>query len=337
MVGGPAYTGQGGSRNISIGFETGFNNKTGNDNAFIGYRAGYGNTTGSNNVFIGPQSGIGNGTGSNNVYIGAGACGSTSGRAIQEIVIGSNAVGLGNNTTVIGATTATSATIYGTLNAPSGISASGITVGGRIVLQNSEVIKNTSNGRIDFMPGPTGTTAYGLYVDTTSWGNGVKLGTINSSDGLNTAGILFDTSLSIADNVDLSLTSNNTKTISTRTSGSTSGMVFGIYNSATDNGAVSIMQNNMRGDAKRSPQILLPDPNLYIFARGNSSANDFIRFEHNSLNGRIISGGTSGISIEPGSGVLGIIGGISAAGGTFINNIQANGYILTSNARSWFL
>jgi hypothetical protein len=97
------------------------------------------------------------------------------------------------------------------------------------------------------------------------------------------------------------------------------------------------MQNNMRGDAKRSPQILLPDPNLYIFARGNSSANDFIRFEHNSLNGRIISGGTSGISIEPGSGVLGIIGGISAAGGTFINNIQANGYILTSNARSWFL
>ena len=30
--------------------------------------------------------------------------------------------------------------------------------------------------------------------------------------------------------------------------------------------------------------------------------------------------------------------GISAAGGiTFANNVQANGYILTSNARSWFL
>jgi hypothetical protein len=30
--------------------------------------------------------------------------------------------------------------------------------------------------------------------------------------------------------------------------------------------------------------------------------------------------------------------GVCAAGGiTFTNNVQANGYILTSNARSWFL
>jgi hypothetical protein len=215
------------------------------------------------------------------------------------------------------------------LNAPSGISASGITVGGRIVLQNSEFIENTTNGRVDIMPGPPGSTHYGLYVDTTSWGSGPRFGTIRSSDNaLNVGGILFDSSPYVLDNVDFVLSSNGTKTISTRTSGNSASMVFGIYNSATDNGAVSIMQNNMRGSATRFPKIELPDPNLYIFARGNSSANDFIRFEHNSLNGRIISGGTSGISLEPGSGVLGISGGISATGGTFANDIRVNSMII---------
>lgn len=113
LVGGAAYVGQSGSRNAVIGFNAGFSNTSGSDNVFIGNQAGFGNSSGSNNVFIGSV-----------------ASGSTSGTTTREIVIGSNAVGLGSNTAVIGATTQTSATIYGVLNSPSGISASGLTLSG---------------------------------------------------------------------------------------------------------------------------------------------------------------------------------------------------------------
>jgi hypothetical protein len=53
-----------------------------------------------------------------------------------------------------------------------------------LVLANAENIKNTTNGRIDFMPGPTAASAYGLYADLTSWGYGVVMGTINSAGTL---------------------------------------------------------------------------------------------------------------------------------------------------------
>jgi hypothetical protein len=121
-----------GARNVSVGNDTlvgggAYVGQSGSRNSVIGYNAGFNNSSGSNNVFIGNQAGFENSSGNNNVFIGSGACGSTSGTTTREIVIGSNAVGLGSNTTVIGATSATSATIYGLLNTSSGISTSGIT------------------------------------------------------------------------------------------------------------------------------------------------------------------------------------------------------------------
>jgi hypothetical protein len=119
------------TRNTAIGSEVGFRNTTGASNTLIGRRALYNNITGSENVAIGSLAGEFAGTagqtlGSSNdsIFIGFQArSGNTT--SSNEIVIGSDAVGLGSNTTVIGATNATSATIYGLLNAPSGISASG--------------------------------------------------------------------------------------------------------------------------------------------------------------------------------------------------------------------
>jgi hypothetical protein len=50
------------------------------------------------------------------------------------------------------------------------------------------------------------------------------------------------------------------------------------------------------------------------------------------------SGAVSMTHISSHTGLASFAGGISAAGGiTFASNVQANGYILTSNARSWFL
>ena len=49
--------------------------------------------------------------------------------------------------------------------------------------------------------------------------------------------------------------------------------------------------------------------------------------EHDGTNGKIVSGGTSGILIQPGSGGLGISGGLSAAGATFSGNVSVVGTI----------
>jgi hypothetical protein len=303
-VGGSAYSGQQGSRNTVIGYNAGFNNFNGIDNTFIGDNAGFGNTTGNGNV-----------------YIGSFASGSSGGTANNEIVIGSNAVGLGSNTAVIGATTQTSATIYGRLNALGGISASGGTFSGNINLQNAEFIQNSTNGRFDFMPAPAGSTHFGLYVDTTSWGFGVVLGTVRSSDNaINTNGnFRFDVPLVVGNNVNFAFGSDSQYRIA-RTSIGLDTLQSGMFCDGVNNsGAFALVALADQGISTRSPATAHTTPNFYIYANSSirNNANDFIRFEHNTINGRIVSGGTSGISIEPGSGVVGISGGISVSGITF--------------------
>ena len=72
----------------------------------------------------------------------------------NEIVIGVDALGLGSNTAVIGATLQSAATIYGVLNLPSGLSAAGATFSGNISAGN---IVNSWNGS-------TGTVVFTNYV-----------------------------------------------------------------------------------------------------------------------------------------------------------------------------
>jgi hypothetical protein len=213
-------------------------------------------------------------------------------------------------------------TALNTFNA--GISASGITVGGSIVLQNQEFIRNTTDGRIDFMPAPSGSTLYGMYMDFTSWGYGTKLGTIRSSDSsLNAAGFLFDTSITIGNNVRTSLGSNGQNGIVLSDTGNDTIQLYTSTISGTNSGAIAIVSEDATNNANRSPVTVHTNPNLYVYRTGVTSANDFIRVEHNGTNGLIVSGGTSGILLQPGSGVLGVSGGISAAGGvTFSGSLQ---------------
>jgi hypothetical protein len=89
----------------------------------------YGITGSSNNTAVGYQAGryTANGTTeltvtANSLYLGYGVRGSTN-SVTNETAIGYQAVGLGSNTAVIGATLQSSATIYGLVNAPGGISA----------------------------------------------------------------------------------------------------------------------------------------------------------------------------------------------------------------------
>ena len=315
-----------GSENTAVGAGA-LSYANNNQNTAIGYQAGAIRGTGSSSRT----------TGTGGIFIGYKARASTNGRT-NEIVIGTNALGLGSDTAVIGATSQTAATIYGLMNLPGGLSAAGATFSGSVILQNQEFIRNTTNGRMDFMPAPAGSTHYGMYMDFTTWSYGVKLGTIRASDNAtNAAGFLWEAPLTINGDVNFNLGSNGQNGIVSSTIGNNTNQFYTNTSSGENSGAFAIVDSAGIGAANRSPGVTHTNPNLYVYRSGSASANDFIRMEHDGTVGRIVSGGTSGILLQPGSGVLGISGGISAAGGTFINNIQANGYILTSNARSWFL
>jgi hypothetical protein len=109
------------SYNTSVGSFSLFSTTTGVSNVGIGRSAGYANTIGENNVFIGANAGrfISNGSSSNtsssrSIYIGNYAT-ALADSQINQIVIGSESVGLGSNTTVLGNSSTLTTAIYGNL------------------------------------------------------------------------------------------------------------------------------------------------------------------------------------------------------------------------------
>ena len=119
-------------KNIAIGVSTLLNLKGGTGNIAIGDSALQTIDNTGNNIGIGIDAGKFKGIANNNntaaensIFIGNNTKAKDSGIGLGntfEIVIGNNAIGLGSNTTTIGTTAQTLATIYGLLNVPSGIS-----------------------------------------------------------------------------------------------------------------------------------------------------------------------------------------------------------------------
>ena len=137
------YSNSSGGNNVGLGTNALGVNNTGNSNIGLGANALGANTTGSTNVGIGRNAGRyrgtatdANSTGQGGIYIGYQARGSTLAQT-NEIVIGVDALGLGSNTAVIGATAQSAATIYGRLNLPGGLSAAGTTFSGNVNLQDN--------------------------------------------------------------------------------------------------------------------------------------------------------------------------------------------------------
>lgn len=210
----------------------------------------------------------------------------------------------------MGVASSDTAQTFGTLQSFSaGLSASGGTFSGSIALQNAEYIQNTTNGRVDLMPAPSSATAYGMYFDLTSWTYGIKMGTIKSSDGvLNNGNFLWEAPMSIGNNVQFNLGSDGQHNLSRTTTGLDTTQFSVNCTTGTNSGAFAIVDAYGQGYNNRSPVTAHTNPNLYVYRAGSANANDFIRVEHDGTNGNIISGGTSGILIQPGSGVLGISG-----------------------------
>ena len=164
-----------GEANVAIGYDAITNASTGSFNVAIGFESLRNNSTGLYNTSVGsgalrlggaisPASvsqmtalGYGAGryrgtgtdtntTGTGGIYIGYQARGSTLAQT-NEIVIGVDALGLGSNTAVIGATLQSAATIYGVLNLPSGLSASGATFSGPIISTGYQISSEAINGQ----------------------------------------------------------------------------------------------------------------------------------------------------------------------------------------------
>jgi hypothetical protein len=131
----------GGAHNTAIGrFALRFV-EDGNQNTAVGSNALQSLTIGNQNIGIGASAGFALLDNTGGIYIGSLSVGTEA--STNEIVIGTEAVGLGSNTAVIGATTQTSATIYGLLNTPSGMCASVVTSDGGYRITSNAVNSQT--------------------------------------------------------------------------------------------------------------------------------------------------------------------------------------------------
>ena len=145
--------------NTAIGSVSLQNTTSGSENTAVGYGTLLTNTTGAGNIALGYNAGRYRGTatltrttGTGGIYIGYQSRASANAMT-DEIVIGRNAVGLGSSTAVIGATAQSSATIYGVMNLPGGLSASGgITFAGTV---SSDTGYRISSSAINSQTGTT--------------------------------------------------------------------------------------------------------------------------------------------------------------------------------------
>lgn len=181
-----------------------------------------------------------------------------------------------------------------------------------IELANGERIENSTNGRIDFTPAPSASTAWKLYADMTSFNVGVRLGVIRTSDSAtNPTGsyIVFDTTAQIATDKSLSFHSADWMQLRGTSTGNDTAQLSVLVNNAGSSGAFALVDLSSIGTTNRSPTVNHIDPHFYVYSADSSEANDFVRMSHNRTDGLIESGngklrlkGASVVRIEGPSG-----------------------------------
>lgn len=175
-----------GAENTGIGSKAGNGMQNGNDNVFVGYNA-------QANP-ISATSGI-----TNSTYIGANVSGSLGGTYNNETVIGSNAVGNGDNTVTIGDANVTSTYLKGNVYAPSGIysgtvlsadnNAGGVTIGLTSSNQTMTFGRSVAAQIINIATGIAGTVTKTVNIGTNSGSTSTTNIAIGSTAGTSTTTI----------------------------------------------------------------------------------------------------------------------------------------------------
>ena len=154
-----------GYSNSNVGVYAGYSITTGCGNSNVGVNAGYGITTGSNNSNFGYAAGryLADGstaltTPTNCVFLGSSTKASADG-VTAENVFGYNAIGIGSNTTCIGASSNTKTQIYGDIILDKTVTAAGTT--------GAQTINKTC-GSVNFAAGATSLVVTDNRVTTAS-------------------------------------------------------------------------------------------------------------------------------------------------------------------------
>ena len=187
---------------------------------------------------------------------------------------------------------------------------------GSISLLNGERIVNNTNGRIDLLPGPFTAAVWGVYFDLTSSAFYAKIGTVNSTGGLNTnSGIQFDNTLAIVASKNLDF-GNTGGLVSYYAQTTGNGAWYAApYIGSGNAGAFCLVSQNGMGNANRRPATAHTNPTLYVYAGGVANANDFVRLSHNATSA----------TVESGRGDLNLV---APAG----SSVKANGSTISSKA-----
>jgi hypothetical protein len=142
-------------------------NTTGNLNTAFGADSLNANTTGSNNTALGFRAGrfIADGTtlntiSNNSLFIGRGTRAQADNQT-NQIVIGHDVTGLGSNTTVIGNSSTTAATIFGALTANSFIPTSSTIPTNGMYLSGTNTLGFATNGTLDMVINAVGSVGIG--------------------------------------------------------------------------------------------------------------------------------------------------------------------------------
>ena len=154
-----------GYSNSNVGVSAGYSITTGSNNSNVGVNAGRGITTGSNNSNFGQAAGryLADGstaltTPTNCVFLGSSTKASADG-VTAENVFGYNAIGIGSNTTCIGASSNTKTQIYGDIILDKTVTAAGTT--------GAQTINKTC-GSVNFAAGATSLVVTDNRVTTAS-------------------------------------------------------------------------------------------------------------------------------------------------------------------------
>ncbi len=153
----------------------------------------------------------------------------------------------------------------------------------RVNLENGEFIRNTVNGRLDFMPNPHPSGDFGIYFDLTSSASYAIVGTIDSAGNLDTnAGFQFANTVAIQQSKALDL-GNGGCYLSYFNTGVGNGVThLAPYVGAGHSMAVCLVSQSGNGASNRKPTTAHTNPTFYVYAAGTANANHFARLSHDS-------------------------------------------------------
>ena len=175
-----------------------------------------------------------------------------------------------------------------------------------VAFPNGESITNSVDGRIEFNPSPSASTAWRLYADMTTFNVGVKLGVIRTSNGeTNPAGsyIVFDTTAQISTDKSLSFHSNDWMQLRGTSTGLDTAQLSVLVNNGSSSGAFALVDLGSLGTANRSPTTAHVDPTFYVYSADLTEALDFVRVSHNRTDG-VIESGNGDLRLVSQSGVI---------------------------------